>query len=302
MKSLTGRFDHPVIPGCDGAGVVEAVGPSVTDFKAGDRVLTHISPTLAEKEGDDAITGVADAPLGLGMGIDGTLRSWGVFSEKALVHSPKNISFTQAATMTCTWVTAWTALFGISGRAAGPGSWVLVQGTGGVSIATLQVAIAAGAQVVATTSTEEKASRLKALGATHVVNYRENPEGWGKEARSLTPEGRGFDIVVVVGGDETLPASLDAVRKEGVVTLVGAVGDASAEPVPMFAAFFHTCIVRGLIGASRTQMKEVVQFVEEKNIQPVVDDVEFELAEAKGAYRRLSEKKHFSKVVIRIDH
>lgn len=236
----------------------------------------------------------------LGHSIDGTLRSHGIFSEKALVPAPKSLGWVPAATLTCTWITAWNALFGLKGKQAGPDTWVLVQGTGGVSIAVLQLAAAAGATVVATTSTDEKGARLEAHGAKHTVNYRSNPDTWGQLARDLTPDKRGFDIIVDIGGNQTLGQSLAAVRVDGVVLVIGGVGG-DAETVPIFAAIMHTCIVRGILGGSRAQFKELVRYIDEKGISPAVDGVSFELADAKDAYRRLQEKKHFSKVVIRID-
>jgi NADPH:quinone reductase-like Zn-dependent oxidoreductase len=181
------------------------------------------------------------------------------------------------------------------------GYGVLVQGTGGVSIATLQLAAAAGATFVATTSTEEKEAHLRALGASHTVNYRSNPDSWGQKARSLTPGGRWFDIVIDIGGNQTLSQSLVAVRVDGLVLLVGGVGE-NTTPVPLFAVFMHICMVRGLLCGSRAQFKQLVRYIDEKGIRPAVDDVVFELAEAKDAYRRLRDKKHFSKVVIRVDH
>lgn len=184
------------------------MGSSVRDFNPGDRVVTHLAPEVAEASGDDAFGTVADAPGMLGQGTDGTLRSEGVFSEKALVHAPKSIDWLPAGTLTCTWLTAWNVFFGFKGREVKPGSWVLVQGTGG----------------------------------------------------------------------------------------------ASADPVPLFSVLFHSCVVRGVLGGTRRQLKEVVQFIDEHEIKPAVDDVVFELADAKGAYRRLKEKKHFSKVLIKIDH
>lgn len=242
-----------------------------------------------------------DSAPALGHGTDGTLRSHAIFSEAALVHAPKSLEWLQAATLSCAWITAWNALFGLKGNEVGPGSWVLVQGTGGVSIAALQLAVAAGATVIATTSTEEKATRLKALGAAQVVNYRTNRDSWGAEARRLTTDERGFDFVIDIGGNQTLSQSLAAVRVDGVITVVGMVGD-DAEPVPMLAALMHTCIIRGILAGSRNQFRELVRFIDEKKVVPAIDDVVFELAEAKEAYRRLKEKKHFSKVVIRIDH
>ncbi|KAL4802536.1 hypothetical protein BDV18DRAFT_154225 [Aspergillus unguis] len=298
---VNGPINPPVVPGCDGAGIVEAVGSSVQDFRPGDHVVTHAAPSSVDAAGNDALPSIADAVNCLGQGPDGTLRSHAVFTENGLVHAPKTLDWLQAATLPCTFLTAWNALFGLESKKAGPGSWVLVEGTGGVSVAMLQVAVAAGATVVATTSSDEKANRLKSLGATHVVNYRTNPN-WGAQARSMTPDGRGFDHVVDIGGNETFPQALAAVRVDGVLSVTGGVGDSAADPVPLFAAMMHTCIVRGILAGSRSQFKELVKFTDEKGLVPVVDDVVFELAEAKDAYRRLKEKKHFAKVVIRIDH
>ncbi|KAF3025613.1 hypothetical protein E8E14_012719 [Neopestalotiopsis sp. 37M] len=298
---VNGPIKPPIVPGCDGAGVVEAVGSSVRDFQPGDRVVTQFAPHVAESRGDDAPSTMADVPLMLGQGTDGTLRSHGVFSENALVLAPKSLDFLVASTLTCTWTTAWNSLFGCKGSKVGHDTWVLVQGTGGVSVATLQLAVAAGANVVATTSTEEKATRLRSLGAAHTVNYRTNSDNWGQEARKLTPDGRGFDIVIDVGGNQTLSQSLAAVRPDGTVMVVGQVGD-NVEMVPLFAALLYTCNVRGVLGGNRAQFRELIRFIDDKKITPMVDDVVFELADAKDAYQRLKDKKHFSKVVICIDH
>lgn len=301
VQGINGPIYPPVIPACDGAGEVEAVGSAVQYFRPGDRVVTHIAPKLVESSGDDAPSTIADAAAMLGQGTDGTLRSKGVFPETALVHAPKSLDWVPASTLTCTWTTAWNALFGLKGQEVKSGSWVLVQGTGGVSIATLQLAVAAGVNVVATSSSEDKAARLRLLGAAHTVDYASNPN-WGQEARKLTTNGQGFDVIVDIGGNQTLPQSLAAIRANGTVVVVGGVGDASAETVPAFAALLHACVIRGLLAGTRNQFRELVRFIDEKNIKPAVDDVVFELAEAKDAYRRLKEKKHFSKVVIHVDH
>ncbi|KAJ5272408.1 hypothetical protein N7478_007533 [Penicillium angulare] len=298
--SLIGNIALPIIPGCDGAGIVEAVGSDVQDFRPGDKVVTHVSPKHVEAHGDDAPVGLSGALDSLGLGTNGTLRSLGVFSEYGLVHGPKSLSLEQTSTLTCTWLTAWNALFGLESKKPGPGSFVLIQGTGGVSIAALQIAVAVGATVVATSSTAEKQARLKELGATHVLDYRTSPK-WGEEARKLTPGDRGFDIILDVAGNESLPHSLAVVRVEGVIVVIGHVG-AEVEVVPLFSVLLHTCIVRGILGGTRTQFREMIRFIDERKIVPVIDDVVFELSEAKEAYAFLEEKKHFSKIVIRIDH
>ena len=127
-------FTPGVTPGSDGAGTVEAVGSNVKTFKAGDRVCTHLVSQLPSSEAP----GFSNINTGLGQHLDGTLRNHGIFHESALVPMP-DLSFLEACTLTCSGLTAWNALFGLSDHAPGKGSTVLVQGTGGVSIAALQV-------------------------------------------------------------------------------------------------------------------------------------------------------------------
>lgn len=124
-------------PGSDGAGIVEAVGSLVVSFKPGDRVCTHLVSRLCASE----LPRFSDINSGLGQHLDGTLRSYGTFHETSLVSMPSNLDFLEASTLTCSGLTAWNALFGLTGQVPEKGSTVLVQGTGGVSIATLQVCI-----------------------------------------------------------------------------------------------------------------------------------------------------------------
>ncbi|KAK5171943.1 uncharacterized protein LTR77_003580 [Saxophila tyrrhenica] len=284
-----------LIPGSDGSGVVKAVGSNVSSFNPGDRVVTHMTPHL----GPNSYPTFGDICAGLGHGADGTLRQYGHFEQAALVRAPESLSFEEAATLTCSGLTAWNALFGLEGRKVNSGDWALVQGTGGVSVAALQFAVTAGANVVATTSSEAKAARLKALGAKHVVNYKTTPE-WGPAARELTPQGRGFDVVVDIGGDTTLGESLKAVRTEGLVVAAGMIGGSAESPVPMMAALTTVCIVRGILLGTKAQFEEMVQFIDKNDVRPVVDDKVFGLDEAKEAMRMLERQEHFSKIVIKL--
>ncbi|KAF5664803.1 alcohol dehydrogenase [Fusarium heterosporum] len=288
-------------PLCDGSGLVEAVGSSVQSFKPGDRVITFPAPDVVSQRGSNSQSGMADVQKMLGLGTHGTLRSHGVFSESALVHAPESLDWLQAATLPVTWLTAWNALSYLKDSQIGPDTWILVQGTGGVSIAMLQLASSFGLTVVATTSSEEKAAKLMELGARHVINYRENPLDWGKKARALTPGGVGFDMVVDIGGNETLGQSLEAIRPYGSIQIVGAVGQ-ETEVVPMIGALMFTCTIRGFLMGSQSQFDDLVRFIDEKKIQPFFDNVVFELADAKDAYKRLEERKHFAKVVVRVCH
>jgi NADPH:quinone reductase-like Zn-dependent oxidoreductase len=131
----SGPITPNIIPSSDGAGIVLAVGPSVKDFKEGDKVVTHLVPNLKDNQWPT----MADITLGLGQQAHGTLTQYGVFHHTALVQMPNGITFTEAATLTCSALTAWNALFGLKGREVKKGDWVLTQGTGGVSIAALQV-------------------------------------------------------------------------------------------------------------------------------------------------------------------
>lgn len=115
--------------------MVEAVGSSVATFRVGDHVCTHLTCGLSETE----LPLFKDICAGLGQAVDGTLRQFGVFHEASLVKMTPNVSFLEAATLSCSGLTAWNALFGLESKAPRPGDTVLVQGTGGVSIAALQV-------------------------------------------------------------------------------------------------------------------------------------------------------------------
>jgi NADPH:quinone reductase-like Zn-dependent oxidoreductase len=163
------------VPMSDGAGDVVAIGEGVTDFAVGDAVVSTFFPNW--NDGERRGLGFDRVP---GDGLDGYAREEVVCPTFYFTHVPKSYSHAEAATLTCAGVTAWRALVVNGGLKAG--DTVLVQGTGGVSIFALQIAKAMGATVVATSSSDEKLSRLKALGADHLVNYRTH-EKWGKAVR-----------------------------------------------------------------------------------------------------------------------
>ncbi|KAJ5672962.1 alcohol dehydrogenase [Penicillium longicatenatum] len=290
-------FRPGVIPGSDGAGVVEKVGSSVKDFQPGDRVCTHLAPHLPPSKP----ASMADICHGLGQELDGTLQTHGVFHEAALVHMPEGLDYLEASTLTCSGLTAWNALFGVEEYRPKDKDYVLVQGTGGVSIAALQFALAAGATVIATTSTEAKAERLRALGAHHVINYREDAD-WGATAKGITENGEGVHIVVDVGGSSTISQSLKAIRNGGLISLAGMLGkEEEGIPVPkMMDCLWNVCAARGFLLGTRDQFREMNQFITKQGIKPVVDERVFEFEEAKQAYEILEKQQHFSKVCIRI--
>ncbi|KAI1082356.1 putative alcohol dehydrogenase [Whalleya microplaca] len=310
-KANSDRLDSPapmeiapsVIPGSDGAGKVVAVGSSVLalrpDLKLGADVVMYMIPHIA----DDELPDFTDVGSGLGQRTNGTLCRRGIFHHSTLVRMPSNLTYEQAATLGCSGLTAWNALMGLEGHRVKEGDWVLVQGTGGVSLAALQIAVAAGARVIATTSSDAKAERLRALGAVHVLNYRSTPD-WGIRAKKLTPENRGVDHVVDVGGQNTLSESLNAVRRNGLITVTGMIAGMALgfekQPADLMSILWITCTARGVILGTRNMLREMVQFLEERRVQIAVDDVVFELENVKMAYERMEKQQHFGKIIIRM--
>ena len=164
-----------------------------------------------------------------------------------------------------------------------------------------QFAIAVGATVIATTSSEEKAVKLKSLGATHVLNYRTTPE-WGDAAKGLTPDGKGVHIVVDVGGLSTLSESLKAIRTEGLIAMTGLLGGGPSTPTPILLdCLTSLCTARGVLVGSVRQFEVMNRFIEEKQIKPVLDQKCFNLDEVREAYSYLMAQKHFSKIGIKMD-
>ncbi|KAI9369921.1 hypothetical protein BJX61DRAFT_122711 [Aspergillus egyptiacus] len=287
-------LDLPVVPGSDGAGEVVEVGSKVSQFKKGDKVVTLFNQH--HQYGDiDA----AGAKSGLGGVFDGTLRQYGVFNENGLVRAPRNLNYLEASTLTCAGLTSWNALFGL--KPLLPGQTVLVQGTGGVSIFALQFAKAAGATVIATTSSDEKAKKLKELGADHIINYKTQPN-WGEIARGLTLDNAGVDHIVEVGGSGTLQQSLKAIKFEGVISIIGFLGGMDPKTIPgILDTLSNICTVRGVYVGSKALMQDMVKAIEASDIHPVVDQKVFTLEQAKEAYEYMWAQKHFGKLGIKIE-
>jgi len=286
--------DNGVVPGSDGAGEVIAVGPKVTRFKPGAKVVTLFNQTHL----GGSLTPQSKAS-GLGGVIDGTLRQYGTFNENGLVDMPPSLNWLEAATLSCAALTAWNALYGLKPLA--PGEVVLTQGTGGVSIFAVQFAKAAGATVIATTSSAKKAETLKKLGAHHVINYKDEPN-WGEKAKALTPNGEGVNHIVEVGGPATMTQSLKAIKIDGVISIIGFVGGAPSKDQPTYMdCLTNVCTVRGLLVGNRVQFEDMNRAIEANNIKPLVDEKVFTLDEAKEAYQHMWDQKHVGKLTIKID-
>ncbi len=277
------------IPMSDGAGIVSAVGDGVTEFAVGDQVVSTFFPDwLDGRPPSSAFTRVP------GDGIDGYAREAVTAPTHWFTRAPADFSHAEAATLTCAGLTAWRALF--VDYAVKPGDTVLVQGTGGVSIFALQFAKAAGATVIATSSSNEKLERVRELGADHLINYKE-VEAWGPKALEVTG-GRGVDCVVEIGGAGTLDQSMLATRVGGHVALIGVLAG-FAGPVQTALLFSKNLKVQGLTVGSRAMQQDMIAAIEANGIKPVISDT-FALADLADAFRHQESGSHFGKIAVEI--
>lgn len=277
------------IPMSDGAGAVVAVGAGVTDYAVGDAVVSTFFPDWLD--GLPPTNGFARVP---GDGIDGYACELVTAPQTSFTRVPKGYSHAEAATLTCAGLTAWRALV-VDGQLKA-GSTILIQGTGGVSIFALQFAKAMGATVIATSSSDEKLARLKAMGADHLINYKTTP-AWGAAALELTG-GVGVDHVVEIGGAGTLDQSMIATRVGGHVALIGVLAG-FAGPVMTAMLMTRNLRVQGLTVGSRQHQLDMIAAIDATGIKPVIDR-HFPLAKLADAFRHQASAKHFGKIVVDI--
>ncbi|WP_186074356.1 zinc-dependent alcohol dehydrogenase family protein [Burkholderia gladioli] len=273
----------------DGAGVVEAVGEGVTEFQPGDTVVSLFFPHWVDGASYPAVGDFAGTP---GDGVDGFATEVVVRPAGAFTHAPRGWRAAESATLTTAGLTAWRALVGDGALKAG--DTVLTLGTGGVSIAALQIARAMGATVIVTSSSDEKLEKASALGAHHTINYRQTP-AWGAVARELTG-GRGVDHVLELGGPGTLAQSIEAVRVGGHISLIGVLTGMQGE-VPTAALMARQARLQGLIVGSRRQQQDYVAALERTAIRPVIDR-SFAFGELAEAFRWQEQGGHFGKIVV----
>lgn len=289
---VTGNYrynlDHDTIPCSDGAGEVVAVGPRVTRFKPGDRVITTFFQIW--------IDGVPPKNRSaLGAPLDGTLAEYVCLHEDGWVAMPPSLSVEEAATLSCAAATAWNAVM-IAGRPTKPGDTVLSLGTGGVSMFALQFARAAGARVIVTSSSDEKIERAKKLGASDGVNYKKFPD-WEKEVQRLT-DGRGVDCVVENGGVGTLAKSFLCVGWAGKICLIGVLAGPEGHNNP-HDLMFKSASLHGIGVGSRSVLEQLIRAIEVNRIKPVIDKV-FSFEETPEAFRYQATQAYVGKIVIKI--
>jgi NADPH:quinone reductase-like Zn-dependent oxidoreductase len=277
------------IPLSDGAGEVIAVGPGVSRFRVGDRVAGIFferwlggTPTLDMLES------------ARGGNPSGMLSEVIVSHEDGLVAVPAHLTYEEAATLPCAAVTAWVGLFK-RGRLQ-PGQFVLLEGTGGVSVFGLILAAAAGARPIITSSQDDKLARAAALGAFGTVNYRSHPD-WQLQVRRLTG-GAGVDQVLDVGGRETLGKALEALAPGGHVALIGGLSGYGSD-LPTDSLMWINATASGVYVGSREDFETMNAFISEHKVRPLIDRV-FEFERAQDAFDAMRDGRFMGKIVIRL--
>lgn len=277
----------PLQPCSDAAGEVVEVGPGVSRVSVGDRVATTVFRGWLDGE--------TLPPAARGSVVDGALADHVVLHEDGLVRVPEQLSHEEASTLPCAAVTAWHALVD-KGRVR-PGETVLVMGTGGVSIFALQLALLAGARVIATSKSDEKLVRARELGAFETINYVTTPD-WASRAVELTGD-TGVDHVVELGGLGTMEQSFRAARAGGRVSLIGVLTGFDTKVDP-HAAMLKGLTIQAIVVGSRTMFEDLNRALEVSGLRPVIDRV-FPFEQARAAFRHLQGAGHVGKVVISVD-
>lgn len=282
------RLKFPAVPLSDGVGEVVAVGPGVTRVQVGQRVAGCFMPGWVSGELTDEA-----ARSALGGGGPGMLAEQVVLPAEGVVVVPEHLSDEQAATLPCAALTAWNALF-VAGNLQ-PGQTVLVQGTGGVSLFAWQFAKLAGAQVILTSSSDEKLARVTSLGgAAGLINYKTTP-AWENRARELTG-GQGVDQIVEVGGAGTLAKSFKAVRTGGTISLIGVLtGAGEVDPIPVLMKNIR---LQGIFVGSRVMFEAMNRAIAVHRLEPIIDRV-FGFGEIRAALAHLESGSHFGKICLR---
>jgi len=277
----------PLIPVSDGAGIVTEVGPGVRRVAVGDRVC----PTFFQRwvSGEPDLERMTQS---LGGPVDGTMTAFMCLSEEGVSKVPAHLSDIEAATLPCAALTAWSALVTCSNTR--PGDRVLIQGCGGVALFAVAFAKILGAHVTVITSSDERIERVRQLGADATLNYRTTPE-WAKASRDITG-GRGYDLILELGGEKTLPQSLRCIRPGGTVAMIGILSG-STMATPLGLIITRQVRLQGVTVGHRDGFEAMLRAIDQHKLRPVVDRV-FAFEELKEAMAYLQSGAQFGKVCL----
>jgi NADPH:quinone reductase-like Zn-dependent oxidoreductase len=287
------KLAFPHVFGSDGAGVVESVGPGVTAVTPGDEVV--VNPSLGCGRCDRCLSGQENLCRRfaiLGEHVSGVMAEKVVLQARSVLPKPKNLSFEEAAAVPLTFLTAWHAL--VARAQVRPGETVLVHAAGsGVGTAAVQIAKLFGARVIATAGSDAKLEKARGLGADEVVNYE--TQDFVQEVKRLT-EKRGVEVVFEHVGKKTWEKSILAAGVGGRIVTVGAT--TGYDPLTdLRHVFFRQLSILGSTMGTSGELLEVLRFVGEGKLRPVVDRV-IPLADHAKAHAALSERALFGKIVL----
>lgn len=275
------------VPLSDGAGEIAALGPGVSGWTVGDRVMGAFFPRWIDgppdRTNNRAISGET---------ADGFAADHVVMPAASLTAIPNGWSFAEAATLPCAGLTAWRFL--VAEGQVQAGDCVLLPGSGGLCLFALQIARALGLTIWSTTSSDAKAERLRAMGADHIVNYRADA-GWGETIRTATG-GDGVDLALEIGGQSSFVQSVRACRMGGKVVVVGTTANGAPE-LPLSDVVMRHIRVDGIAVGSVTQLRDLVAFLTAHDIRPVIDR-HFPLEQLADAFRYQLSGTHFGKIIL----
>jgi NADPH:quinone reductase-like Zn-dependent oxidoreductase len=292
IQVLEGRYGakkpETRIPVSEGVGEVVALGEGVSSVALGDRaVFAHFANWL------DGAFALSHFGTDYGMTHDGWLAEYIKVPAAALVKVPDGLSDEQAAPLASSALTAWHAVVEVGKVKAG--DTVLALGTGGVAIWALQIAKAAGARVVITSSSDEKLDLARKLGADVTINYRTHP-AW--EAEVLKATG-GADIIVETGGLGTQAQSVLAAAANARISFISVAPQADAAPMNIGLIIYKNLVLKGIAEGSRAMLASLLRAIELHQIQPVIDST-FTFDQAPAAYAHLKTGSHVGKILIRV--
>jgi NADPH:quinone reductase-like Zn-dependent oxidoreductase len=278
----------PFVPTSDTVGRVVEAGEGVTRFKVGDRVISVCITGWV----DGAPKSWADAPT-QGGPIQGMLAQYVATPADWCVRAPNTLKPIEASTLPTAALTAWMALFE-NGKLR-PGQTVVVQGTGGVSLFAVQLAAAAGAHVIVTSSGEDKITRAIRLGASDSINRRSTTE-WQQEVLRLTG-GRGADHILEMAGGANLARSLKAVVPGGHIWLIGLL-EADHITAPILPLLGSRASIVGISVGHRRGLEDLVRMVDYTKLKPVIDAI-YPFSQVPESFAHL-QRGAFGKIVITV--
>jgi len=283
--SKTGNL--PLIPVSDGVGIVRELGDGVSRVAIGDRICPlFMQGWISGPPNRERLSTTLGGPS------DVEMTKFRCFPQDSVSKIPEELTDLEASTLPCAALTAWSAL--IEEGKLQPGESVLIQGTGGVSLFALQFAKICGARCILISGSNEKMKRAQELGADEVLNYQDLPE-WGKRVRDFSG-GEGVDHIVEVGGPETLPQSLRAIRPGGTISMIGVLSGSEMK-AQLGLIVTRQIRLQGITVGHRDGFEAMASAINASGMKPIVDQV-YPFTSLPEAMHSLSEAKHFGKICL----